>query len=111
MRKLKDIIKKDIVKVGFFAGAAALCVAIPYGIIYLGERANEIRDKRISSGYVIPSKLEAPIVKDLDKKDGNEVLLKYKGKSFLLMEDKFGNPVIKEYTLIPAENPKIIIKK
>jgi len=107
MRKLKDIVKR----VGFFAGVIVLSAAIPYGIIYLGERANEIRDKSISHGYVIPSKLEAPIVENLDKKDGNEVLLKYKGKSFLLMEDKFGNPVIKNYTIIPAENPKIIIKE
>jgi len=88
---LRNIIKT----VGLTAGVSAIA-ALPMGIIYIAEVSKGGIDKSITPGYVIPSKLEVPLVKDLDKDGNNEVLLKYNGIEWLLMEDEHGNPVIKE---------------
>ena len=100
---LRNIIKT----VGLTAGVSAIA-ALPMGIIYIAEVSKGGIDKSITPGYVIPSKLEVPLVKDLDKDGNNEVLMNYKGKSYLLMEDKEGNPIIKQYSL---SNSQINLKE
>ncbi len=56
----------------------------------------------VSSGYVIPSKLEIKI-QDLNGDGKKETLMKYDGRQYLLTLDSLGNPQIQSYEVKPAE--------
>ncbi len=59
-------------------------------------------EKRVEEGYAKPSKIEIKL-EDLDKDGQNETLLDYNGKSYLLMLDKNGTPVIQSYEVTPQQ--------
>lgn len=57
--------------------------------------------EKVQSGYVVPSKLEIKL-QDLDNNGERETLLKYDGKTYLLLYD--GNqPRVVPYEVKPAE--------
>lgn len=56
-------------------------------------KANEVQQ-----GYVIPSELEI-YLQDFDRNGQREVLMKYKGESYLFKVDKQDKPVIKPYEI------------
>lgn len=82
---------------GFIGGLGGLLIGagIPNSIPIEG-------DKKVEPGYVQPSKLKINC-NDLNGNDMYETLLKYNGKQYLLQEDKEGNPIIKDYNIVPKE--------
>jgi len=56
----------------------------------------------VQEGYVKPSELEIQ-VSDLDNNGKKELMMKYKGKSYLLIQDNEGNPKISLYDIKPEE--------
>ncbi|MCX6750277.1 MAG: hypothetical protein NTZ83_02370 [Candidatus Pacearchaeota archaeon] len=108
---MKNGLVKKLFDVGVFIG----CVAGFSYLAYYVTHTNIISirtDKKIESGYISPKRLDIKL-EDKDKNGKKEVILDYGFSSYLFMEDKFGNPVLKEYEVKPAENipPKIIIKE
>jgi len=97
---LKKIVKEKVITGIIILTTAVVIVG---GIEYFSKRSIKLRDERTESGYVIPSKLKVPLFKDLNENRKNEVLMEYKGKFYLLIEDEQGNPVIKQYATEPNE--------
>lgn len=56
----------------------------------------------VQEGHVKPSELEIS-VSDLDRNGKKELVVKYKGKSYLLVENDKGNPRFQKYELEPEE--------
>lgn len=100
---LKSIIEKAAPHLIIGVLAVGISTGIVLGLSSITKRDIRLRDEKTEPGYVIPSKLKVPIFRDLDGNGKDEVLLKYKGKSYLLMEDKQGNPVIRQYTITPSQ--------
>ncbi len=67
-------------------------------------------DRKMDGGYVNVRTLNIK-VEDLDKDGKNEVILEHNYKSYLFMLDKNNNPVAREYSVIPSQKPRIIIKE
>jgi hypothetical protein len=101
-KKKKGLVGK-IVK-GVVGGV--FCLGIIYGTYDLvaNHRSFAIRtNAKMQSGYVNPKKLDIELT-DLDKNGENEVVLRYDGfRSYLLMEDERGNPVLRKYEVKPEE--------
>jgi hypothetical protein len=101
-----------------FGGIVAVGAAGVLGFLgYLAVNTNDIHlrtDKKIEPGYINPERLKIELL-DQNRNREQEVILKYGSKSYALMEDKEGNPVIREYELRekPSENipPVIVIKE
>ncbi len=91
---------------GYLIGAVLAVGGFTTGISITTFTDNIIpRAKQVQSGFAVPNKLEI-LLQDLDNNGEKETLLKYDGKTYLLLYD--GNmPKIVPYEVKPAE----IVKK
>lgn len=99
--------KKSLVgKIVGWTLIVATCGAIGYGLydnIANMKIMGILRtNAKMQSGYVNPKKLDIELI-DLDKNGEAEVVLRYNLRSFLLMEDEHGNPVLRGYSLKPEK--------
>lgn len=111
----KGLLGKIIGNVAVIGTAGAIFVFLAHEAANTKEM-NLRTDRKIESGYVQPKKLDITL-EDQNKNGEKEVVLEYRSAKYALMEDEFGNPVLKRYEVKPAEEipaqyipPKIVIK-
>jgi hypothetical protein len=84
---------------GVVIGAAAV-----FGYMYIGGKPKIPTNACVNAGYVDPGKLEV-MVQDLDNNGTNRTLVKYDGKTYLLMVEN-GRPVAKQYQIVVENEHK-----
>ena len=97
------VITGGVIAAGVFSLGYLLYMSFNQAKIFLRT------DKKIERGYISPKGLDITL-QDQNKNGEKEVVLRYNFDSYALMEDEFGNPVLKRYEVKPSESPKIIIK-
>jgi hypothetical protein len=95
--------------VGGLVAGAVIGAAAVLGYMCIGSKPRIPSNVSVNAGYVDPGKLEV-MVQDLDNNGTNRTLVKYDGKTYLLMVEN-GRPVARQYQIIVEDDRKAPVSR